>query len=200
MFFGRYPQCYPESDCAPLEWNVIGRKEDFVLLLSKYVIERMAFHNVESETVTWIGSSLRDWLNHDFLKYFTKEEIRRIPTRRHLTYSIFWPEDSYCLTTNRSYEKVFLLTDNDVARLAKKYKAAEATKYARNKDEMGSYGAERWWLRNSYEEGNAAFVDEDGWVCHRGDVTSACYVGVRPALWVNTGTLDDAYIETAIWT
>ena len=72
IIFGSYEQ---GSGQAPIEWIVLDRQQDRVLLLSKYTLESKPFHEVEDWDVTWADCTLRSWLNGDFLaKAFSEEE------------------------------------------------------------------------------------------------------------------------------
>ncbi len=58
----------------PMEWLVLAQEGDRALLISRYALTTRAF-----DGSTWEQSSLRSWLNEDFLKWsFTDEEKQRI--------------------------------------------------------------------------------------------------------------------------
>ena len=57
--FGNYEQ---GNGQAPIEWIVLDRQEDRALLLSKYALDAMSFHEVEDWNVTWADCTLRSWL------------------------------------------------------------------------------------------------------------------------------------------
>ena len=76
--FGRY---YSEEDGSArnIEWIVLDKEKDGTLLLmSKYILECLPY-NAERKDVTWETSTLRQWLNSDFIKMaFTHEEQERL--------------------------------------------------------------------------------------------------------------------------
>lgn len=79
--FGRYEQ---DNDLAngkePIEWIVLDcdEKSGQALLLSKYCLEKQAFHH-EYPYPTWEKSDMRKWLNGNFLKAaFTTDERNAI--------------------------------------------------------------------------------------------------------------------------
>ncbi len=80
VIFGSYPQ----SDTTgkrndPIEWIVLERDDEKVLLLSKYILDCKSYHNNYGENATWETSSLRKWLNSTFYnKTFSKKEKDRI--------------------------------------------------------------------------------------------------------------------------
>lgn len=77
--FGSYEQDADFSNGKePLEWDVIGQKDDAYLLITHYVIDCKKFDDGSSDTTiqaneaksasqaTWEKSSIRTWLNGDF--------------------------------------------------------------------------------------------------------------------------------------
>lgn len=73
VLFGKYHIKNGDS-LDPIEWIVMEADGDSLLLLSKYVIEAMHYHEVYEET-TWERCSLRRWLNWTFYDMaFTAEE------------------------------------------------------------------------------------------------------------------------------
>ena len=64
VVFGSYEQGEGQ---VPIEWTVLDRQEDRALLLSKYALDAMPFHEVEDWNVTWADCTLRSWLNGEFL-------------------------------------------------------------------------------------------------------------------------------------
>ena len=61
---------------TPIEWIVLDRQEDRALLLSKYALDAMPFHEVEDWNVTWGDCTLRSWLNGEFLGVAFGDEER----------------------------------------------------------------------------------------------------------------------------
>ncbi len=76
---GTYEQDGDASNGAePVEWLVLKREADRVLVLSRYVLDQKAFH-VKRQEVTWETCDLRQWLNNDFYeKAFSAEDRQRI--------------------------------------------------------------------------------------------------------------------------
>ena len=78
--FGSY-----EQGNAPIEWIVLDRQEDRVLL-SKYALDARSFHEVENRDVTWADCTLRNWLNRDFFNgAFSDEERSQIAQETNTT-------------------------------------------------------------------------------------------------------------------
>ena len=183
--FGNYPQ---EEDGTekPIEWIVMKKEGNQVLLLSKYVLDAKPY-NEEVEEVTWETSDIRKWLNNEFYTTaFNKAEKAKIQT------SLIKNEDNSEYGTsggNDTEDKVFLLSEKEAETLFSndKKRIAKATEYA---EESGVYGNEEkaacWWLRSpGYYSGCAAGVYYYGWVSRDGDSVDVNIDGVRPALHLN---------------
>ena len=183
--FGNYPQ---EEDGTekPIEWIVMKKEGNQVLLLSKYVLDAKPY-NEEVEEVTWETSDIRKWLNNEFYTTaFNKAEKAKIQT------SLIKNEDNSEYGTsggNDTEDKVFLLSEKEAETLFSndKKRIAKATEYA---EESGVYGNEEkaawWWLRSPGDDGSiAAEVIHDGWVDRLGNNVDYSYDGVRPALHLN---------------
>ena len=109
--FGSYPQTV--SNAEPLVWIVldVDTANHTMFLLSKYVIDAKPYQT-NSAPVTWETSSIRAWLNGEFLNSaFTSSEKDRIQTT-HLENpdNVFYDVDG----GNDTDDKVFLLSLADV--------------------------------------------------------------------------------------
>ena len=157
VFFGHYHQEWPnESHPQPIEWIVINIHKGSALLLSKHILERMPFDHVVSSEM-WIGCTLRKWLNETFLhEAFTDEEMHCIQISKNTMdeVNLYDKKFSYKCTT---YDKVFVLSQEEICKMSERYLSAESTEYARNRGEINKIG----------------------------DLVTAGYVGVRPALWLD---------------
>ncbi|MDO4493437.1 MAG: DUF6273 domain-containing protein [Clostridia bacterium] len=201
--FGSYEQDNNTANGAePIEWIVLDVQGNKSLLISKYGLDTKPY-NRDRGDVTWEQSTLRSWLNGEFLdKAFTTEEQRAI-----LTTDVDNGKSQGCWDTNGgndTKDKVFLLSCIE----ANKYFGAEQwqengadkNKKARvqptahaiaqgaytDKDYKTAEGsvAGSWWLRSPgflqdwaaqvYVDGQLNFLDaRDGRLC------------VRPAIWMN---------------
>ncbi len=70
VYFGVY-----EGD--PIPWKILHTDKDKMLLITKYPVENLAYHD-ELKNITWETSSIREWLNDDFLKEFSNDQENRI--------------------------------------------------------------------------------------------------------------------------
>ena len=183
--FGNYPQDKDGTE-KPIEWIVMKKEGNQVLLLSKYVLDAKPY-NEEFEDVTWETSDIRQWLNNEFYTTaFNKTEKAKIQT------SLIKNEDNSEYGTsggNDTEDKVFLLSEKEAETLFsdEEERIAKATEYA---EKSGVYVNKEkvawWWLRSpGYHGHHAAVVNKYGWVYRDGRNVDDDDDGVRPALHLN---------------
>ena len=142
--FGRFEQDGNEGNGAePVDWIVLAVEDDKVLLISRYVLDGQEFGSYDDIT-TWETSSLRSWLNNEFLNNaFTKEEQKIIKTET--IHNIENPE--FKLQDGKDTEdKIFCLSCDEVfkyysplttavepASISSEYLISAPTAYAREK-------------------------------------------------------------------
>jgi hypothetical protein len=161
------------AELKPIElggfkWRVIkyDAEEDTMLLLSETVIDKIPFQ-ARDDAYTWEKSSLRAYLNADFLKRFTEEEQTFIiPT---------WLENKGEAFTE---DKIFLLSVDEA-------KEVESAIDLLAKSSAG--GNVAYWLRTKgMQQGMRAYISSGGGIAEMGyDAASNNYMGVRPAMWVS---------------
>ena len=202
--FGNYYQSNATTK-EPIQWRVleidsVNRKK---LLLSEYVLDAKPYH-ASNSNITWKDSTLRTWLNNDFLNTaFSETEHAKIQTT-HLYGTA---------GGNATDDKVFLLGLSDVYGEDSHYSAgnwyfnnnndrkAMATWYAVNNgvyaynDDTSEERCYRtnykinkcstsWWIRSPGYSARAEFVQSDGYVPSGGYYVYSGNIGIRPALWV----------------
>lgn len=174
--FGNYEQ---GNGQAPIEWIVLDRQEDRALLLSKYALDTMPFHEVEDWDVTWADCTLRSWLNGEFFDAaFSDEERAQIVQVTNTTANAPDTQDSVFLL---SLDELNAYFPDEESRIA------EATEYAVTQGGRVSRetGKTYWWLRTKATPDDAALmVRYDGAVNEFGDSMEAAIYTVRPAIWV----------------
>ena len=73
--FGNYSQT-ANGDIQPIEWQVLAKEENKMLLISKYGLEARRFDGSSND---WINSEIRRWANNIFYnKAFNKNEKKYI--------------------------------------------------------------------------------------------------------------------------
>ena len=200
VWFGAYPQTAAGTDETPIEWLVLDRDGDDVLLLSRYGLDCMPYHD-RLEATAWSKCSLRAWLNDEFFyNAFTFEERQGV-----LSAFVDNSAAQGCagwLTSGgrNTIDRVFLLSYAEANRyFGLTYSDDNASSRAAPTDyalTRGAYAAEDcttedgahagfWWLRSpgyAYQS-RAAGVYHDGTL----DFDAVTYnrACVRPAIWVN---------------
>ena len=178
--FGRYPQNVGEA--APIEWIVLQREENRVLLISKYALDCQPFHCF-METKLWKTCSLRGWLNSDFLAQAFNDDERKLILPTAL------PElrSTSSVSDDDLTDRIFLLSTGE----AKSMFASDADRKCRPTQHAYGRGAVVrdssciWWLRSTgVFTDHAARVDFSGAVDMNGAYMDYVRAAVRPAMWI----------------
>ena len=191
--FGSYEQ---DNDTAngkeDIEWKVLVKKNGKALLISEYALDCKPY-NTESKDVTWETSSIRRWLNEEFIQAaFSIDEQKQIVkiTNKNPNSSKYRTEGG-----KDTQDKIFLLSTNEAENYfaSDETRACEPTAYVVAKDAYvdDENGNCQWWLRTpGFAQNRADFIFHDGAVSVNGNEVDDSflgynYVAVRPALWVN---------------
>ncbi len=185
--FGSYEQDNDaENGSEAIEWLVLAKEDNRLLLISKYALECKPYNENQTD-VTWEKCTLRQWLNDEFMKEaFSSEELSlilktKVSADKNPTYDTDAgnpTEDCLFLLSISEANKYF---DSNTAR------QCEPTAYT---IKQGGYknndGYCWWWLRSpGYASDDAAVVNYGGSVIYAGyDVDYDLYC-VRPAMWIN---------------
>ena len=197
--FGNYPQT-ANGDFQPIEWQVLEKKNNKMLVVSKYGLEARRF---DSSSNNWKNSEIRKFLNVFLCSFydiaFNENEKSLIRHSNNISTDVYHKKIFW------QYEKAIVLTDDYLFLLSKeeaeKYFAnndvriCKATEYAvKNGDLSSAYVRFNindfswrcsWWLRSaSPNDSNCVYlVNCDGNFCY--DNVDNSYYLVRPALWIN---------------
>lgn len=188
VFFGEYEQDYDTSnDKENIEWLVLDKKDDAVLVISKHVLEDKPFGRKDD---TWETCSLRKWLNGDFITdAFSPEEqsklqITNVSADKNPYYSMV---DS----GNATMDKVFLLSAPEAEKYFTSDEARKADIYSSVSNE---YHYDSWWLRTpgaalgadgkTYQRFGSMYIGSIGSISFAGNSGNAKN-GVRPAMWIS---------------
>ena len=181
--FGSYSQDYPlngsPAPATPLKWIVLDSQDGYSLLVSLY-IQRVAPYNDKTvaEDCRWADSTIRTWLNDDFLNAaFSAEERSQIRGTEIVGDDVTTTDKVFLLTADQASQ--YFSSDRD--RMTTETMAATTEHYGTS--EMYS-----WWLLSP---GWVHFVGEVG---PGGDVDSGGMrsnesSGVRPAIWVKSSAI-----------
>ena len=193
--FGQYEQDNVVSNgTESIEWIVLEVKDGKALVISKYALDAQVY-NEDYVHVTWKTSSLRKWLNNDFLSSaFNSEEKNKIATT---TVSTSKDPDPYYSSEqgNPTQDKIFVL---DIKEAEDYFDSAEdrkcaMTSYASAQLEAGLVswhsGSPYWPLRTVYNTSEYHFVSEvlldSGKIYGSGVRTDHTKAVVRPAMWID---------------
>lgn len=152
----------------PIRWKVCDASGKMKMLIAEEIVLEKPYNDLRVDTY-WQTTSLRKWLNQDFLQEaFTKEErMMVIATRR-------TNEPNECFYTNAglpTMDKVFVLSKQELDH----YLPEKADRT------FGKW----WWLRTPGDNLLAVeAVDEQGEAYLHGVNINYESGGVRPALWV----------------
>lgn len=179
--FGAYEQDNNlDNGAEAIDWVVLERDGNKALVISKYCIEWLPFHNTFTE-VGWKNSSIRSWLNNTFLNAaFTTQEKKSIISTQHTNPDFYDDSESERNWLGTTTDTIFLLSSGE----ADKYfssdydRQAEGTEYACAKGKSASW---YWWLRSANSIKYAGFVSE-GELGYGEEVDRN--MGIRPAMWI----------------
>ena len=191
ILFGSYEQDNnPYNGTEDIEWLVLAKEKDRVLVISRYALDCRPY-NAKEQEVTWETCFLHGWLNDTFLNNaFSADEQAMIRTETVTADR----NPSYGTSPGRdTTDKVFLLSIAEVNQYltGESARKCQATAYAVKR---GAYinpldGNCWWWLRspgmNSFL---AAIVNYVGSVGYDGVRVHTWDGAVRPALWINIGS------------
>lgn len=189
--FGSYPQG-ENKEIKPIEWYVLQKEKDRILLLSRYIIDSEPFgtdlfEDGATKYVSWDICSLRKWLNEDFYSQAFSDAEKAIilesnvPADKNEQYFTENGEDTQ--------DKVFLLSTKEVRTYfpSSQDRGAQITPYAvKVKNGLEKDGFGWWWLRTAGSSRlYAASVDFYGELLLCGGIVDFPQNGIRPAIWVS---------------
>ena len=179
VMFGSYEQ-------NKIEWMVLDKKEDRMLLLSTYALDSKQFNN-SSMSVTWENSSIREWLNDTFLNKAFNEEEKSVIIASSIKAEKNPLYDTQC--GNDTVDKVFLLSISESQTyLRQVFRQCAPTDYAKIYGGIGYSPVTYcyWWLRTSGNNTkSAAVVNPSGIIYEDGYAVDRQHFGVRPAIWID---------------
>lgn len=182
VVFGAYEQDGKlENGMEPLEWIVLERTDDSVLLTTKYGIFVKRYYTKNEEVVSWQNSSVRYWLENSFKKstFSTKEQTKLIPI-----------EYQDPTTGKKVGDYVTLLTLEEVYRYfpTANSRLLEETPYAHNAKAYRNTFTQSgwWWLKDmGTQTKSAAYVNSLGNVKEKGNYVIYKHALVRPVVRVS---------------
>ncbi len=186
--FGKYEQDYDTSNGKEdIEWLVLDKKDDAVLVISKHVLEDKSFGRNDD---TWETCSLRKWLNADFINdAFSTAEQSKIQSTQ-----VAADKNAYYRSVdpgNATMDKVFLLSGSEALKYFTSDESRTADLYS---SVSNDYRYDSWWLRTpgaaigtdgkTYKRYGAIYVGSIGAISLSGNSGGATN-GIRPAMWIS---------------
>ena len=182
--FGSYEQDGNASNGQELvEWRVLERQGSQLLLVSEYALNCESYNETSSK-VTWEKSTIRAWLNGEFLSIVFSEgeqgyiKTNTVPAHKNPRY--------YTNPGSATEDRVFLLSIEEVEKYFKtdEDRKCKPTQYAVKQGVNGDNCW--WWLRSPGSLSNlAAIVSFNGSVSSSGVGVPSSRGAVRPALWID---------------
>ncbi|MCQ2418864.1 MAG: DUF6273 domain-containing protein [Clostridia bacterium] len=172
----------------PIEWVVVDKQDGKVLLVSKNILDCKPYSAAGNPA--WSSSDLRKRLNDTFLvQAFTEEEQALI-----LTSEIAADKNPKQHTDPGSdtQDKVFILSLSEI----EDYFPGETdsicylTQWAKNTalKTRTSRSSHWYWVRTPGTESKTCFISHTGAVNYGGNGSDAAEGGVRPAMWLGSGS------------
>lgn len=186
--FGSYEQDNDTSNGKePIEWIVLDEVDGKVLLLSKMALDNMQYLDGEHTSCTWCNSTVRNWLNGEFIsEAFSDEEKNKICETNVVTdnnerYGTSGGDDSSDKVFLLSYQELFKYFPNSTTCQPTAY-AIEHGSYVSSKDDEDK-GNTYWFLRTPGIDQTAVLrVAPDGHAYGDTRVYEEC--SIRPAMWI----------------
>ena len=190
VLFGRYEQDNrTDNGAEDIEWIVLAREGDQLLLLSRCALDSMPYHDVHYGPTTWKDCALRAWLNSEFLEAaFTGAEQKLL-----VEATLSNPDNPAYHTPGGedTVDRVFLLSYAEARTyvVGTKNAFARVTDYATARGGSHIYdGMGWWWLRSpGTKVYNACHIDNHGTLSLYGYIASRPHWVVRPAIWLELG-------------
>ena len=185
--FGTYPHA-PDAQPTPISWRVLDRKDDQILVMSFYPLERRRYKE-DRVDCTWETSDLRTWLNGEFFEtaFTPQEQSRIVPTTISTEDNPVHDISSGADTTDR----VFLLSYEEVERLlpTEEERRCRPTDYAREQSAFVNENGNTWWLLRTAGENphSVTYVNSDGSMNPEGCIVCSDGGTTRPAMWIRWG-------------
>jgi hypothetical protein len=196
ILFGHYEQDdNAENGPEAVAWRVIASENGQGLLLAEKNLDCQPFNSNWTETA-WDKSTLRQWLNSDFIDVvFTADQQQALVLADLVT-----PGNAELgIATNQTSDRVFILSKEEAEDYfsSAEDRIAENTPYAIVRGAQSSTGGfGNWWLRSSGSSATrAAEVYSDGSIVEHGFYVDYDGIAVRPVIWVDL--ISENYLSTA---
>lgn len=168
-------------------WLILDKEDSRYLLTTQYCLWGLPY-NTEYTDVTWETSTIRKWLNEEFIyEVFSGQEMNLIEETQITTRD----NDEYGTQGgNDTTDKLFLLSAEEVEQYfdSENNRVLHPTWYAERYgiNVNSKYSSSWWWLRTPGNLQDAvATVDPKGMISMFGHDVPSTTGGLRPALWID---------------
>ena len=197
VYFGSYEQDNNTTNGKEdIEWIVLSKEGNKVLLISKYALDCQKY-NTSWSNITWGTCSLRKWLNGTFIaSAFSSKEQNRILSS---TVTADMNPEYNIYPGKNTTDKVFLLSISEVNKYfnSDEQRKCTPTRYTEThganiyeKDSIDGKATCWWWLRSPGNESScAANVNSDGSIFYFGMRAHVETGTVRPAMWIDLSSI-----------
>ena len=174
VFFGTYEQDDNiENGSEDIEWVVLAKADDHILVVSKYILDQKAY-NEQKKDVTWESCSLRKWLNKDFMNIAFSDDERALIACVEVSAD---KNPNYSTDPgNDTADQIFLLSLSQV----NKFLSNDISAQWKYKDISTS-----WLLRTPGYDSNQVMVVKKS----AGSESVEYKYGIRPAMWIEYGKI-----------
>jgi hypothetical protein len=172
------------------QWRVLDRQGNSALLLQQTLTESRQYHDAEGN-ITWENSSLREWLNDDFLNDFSADDRARIRETNVINNNNQWYGT---VGGGNTTDKIFLLSIEEVVQ------------YFGDSGQLGNRPGTAAFISDGFNNARIArsslTSNEATWL-----LRSPGHLPDRVSIVTGTGTLDmngihilqNRYLRPALW-
>ena len=206
VLFGRYEQDNDFSnDSEPIEWVIVDQAGERVLLLSRRILDVQAYNAVDdaaAPATTWEGSTLRAWLNREFLDTaFTASEQSILLPVTQVTANAGYDEITTERVTLLRQPDVFYNVSVDFDMAMREIwpcdvaprAAARGLRLSGLSYWCAGIGAAPQYAEEGGADGGFTFPPESESLSH--EIVSNNELGVRPVIWLARDTVDALLAE-----
>lgn len=171
---------YGTYNGQPIEWLALAvdLENEKALLVSKDAVAMMPFDGDDPYSSDWESSTIRTWLNNDFVNTaFTSEEASKILTT---TISVVANSEYGTIGGSPTTDKVFLLSEEEINR----YFPDGESRCINYEYEDGTDLADWWTITPGENSGRAVVILAEGTILTDGYAVGT-ELGIRPAIWIS---------------
>ena len=186
LYFGGYQQELPEDypgDSA-IEWMLLDfdEKTSYGLFISFYALDAVPF-DAENNATSWNDSSIRKWLNNDFLNLaFSEAEQKAIVTTTVDNGKDQNNPEWDTSGSNSTEDKIFLLSAAEYLEYFPFKEKCPYTPYAQEMAGKIFKETGTWWLRSPGKKTGEFSVADKGEI---GSLKQDKVTGICPAVWID---------------